>query len=102
MTTPSPSRHSPSSSSSGSGAVAAIPALSPSVATSTSPRVSFVCQRCLQPLRIDNSFKKLNEHSAAEIKLPICVMGEEEDEDEEDVELQGQLGEGHKIIKPIR
>ena len=35
-------------------------------------RISFVCQRCLQPLRIDPSFYSMNEHTLAELTLPIC------------------------------
>ena len=38
---------------------------------STENRVSFTCQRCLAPLHIDASFYALNEHTLAEIKLPI-------------------------------
>ena len=32
-------------------------------------RVSFVCQRCLQPLRIDPSFYSMSEHTYAELSL---------------------------------
>ncbi|XP_015518319.1 beclin-1-like protein isoform X2 [Neodiprion pinetum] len=33
--------------------------------------VSFACQRCLQPLRLDTSFNHLGEHTLAELSLPI-------------------------------
>ncbi|XP_063231199.1 beclin-1-like protein isoform X1 [Bacillus rossius redtenbacheri] len=33
--------------------------------------VSFVCQRCLQPLKLDSSFGNLGEHTLAELALPI-------------------------------
>lgn len=29
--------------------------------------VSFVCQRCLQPLKLDSAFGKLGEHTLAEL-----------------------------------
>ena len=32
-------------------------------------KVSFVCQRCLQPLRIDPSFYSMSEHTYAELSL---------------------------------
>jgi len=37
-------------------------------------RVSFVCQRCLQPLTIDQSFGSMNEHVNAELTLPISPV----------------------------
>ena len=39
-----------------------------------SSRVSFVCQRCLQPLTIDPSFSSMNEHVTAELSLPISPV----------------------------
>ncbi|XP_049834061.1 beclin-1-like protein [Schistocerca gregaria] len=33
--------------------------------------VSFVCQRCLQPVKLDSSFNSLGEHTLAELSLPI-------------------------------
>ena len=38
-------------------------------ATGDVERVSFVCQRCLQPLRIDPSFYSMSEHTYAELSL---------------------------------
>ncbi|XP_029661304.1 beclin-1-like protein isoform X1 [Formica exsecta] len=40
--------------------------------------VSFACQRCLQPLKLDSSFDRLGEHTLAELSLPIQqqVVGE--------------------------
>lgn len=40
--------------------------------SSQANRVSFVCQRCLQPLRIHPSFYAMDEHTLAELSLPIC------------------------------
>ena len=34
-------------------------------------KISFVCQRCLQPIRIDSSFYSMNEHVQAELTLPL-------------------------------
>ena len=39
-----------------------------------SSRVSFVCQKCLQPLTIDPSFSSMNEHVTAELSLPISPV----------------------------
>jgi beclin 1 len=40
------------------------------MAENTDPaKVSFVCQRCLQPLRIDPSFYSMSEHTTAELSL---------------------------------
>lgn len=39
-------------------------------------KVSFVCQRCLQPLRIDKSFSSLTEHTLAELSLPLSPAPE--------------------------
>ena len=43
--------------------------------------VSFVCQRCLQPLKLDSTFGKLGEHTLAELsrklrlrKVTACEM----------------------------
>ena len=34
-------------------------------------KISFVCQRCLQPIRINTSFYSMNEHVQAELTLPL-------------------------------
>lgn len=39
-------------------------------------RISFVCQRCLQPLRIDPSFYSISEHTLAELSLPLSPAPE--------------------------
>ena len=46
----------------------------PAVVDPPSSRVSFVCQRCLQPLTIDPSFSSMNEHVTAELSLPISPV----------------------------
>ena len=38
--------------------------------------ISFVCQRCLQPLRIDPSFYSMSEHTLAELSLPLSPAPE--------------------------
>ncbi|XP_073987028.1 beclin-1-like Atg6 isoform X2 [Rhodnius prolixus] len=40
--------------------------------------VSFFCQRCLQPLKLDSSFSSLGEHTLAELSLPIVASPEVE------------------------
>ncbi|KAL1130120.1 hypothetical protein AAG570_013058 [Ranatra chinensis] len=37
----------------------------------TKMNISFSCQRCLQPLKLDHSFTSLGEHALAELSLPI-------------------------------
>jgi hypothetical protein len=34
-------------------------------------RVNYLCQRCQQPLRLDPSLLSLDEHTLAELSLPI-------------------------------
>ncbi|BES90962.1 Beclin 1 [Nesidiocoris tenuis] len=38
--------------------------------------VNFFCQRCLQPLKLDESFGAIGEHTLAELTLPIHVTPE--------------------------
>ena len=38
--------------------------------------ISFVCQRCLQPLRINPSFYSMNEHTLADLSLPMSPAPE--------------------------
>uniref|UniRef100_A0A069DT97 Putative beclin-like protein n=1 Tax=Panstrongylus megistus TaxID=65343 RepID=A0A069DT97_9HEMI len=40
--------------------------------------ISFFCQRCLQPLKLDSSFNILGEHTLAELSLPIVSSPEVE------------------------
>ncbi|XP_076165892.1 beclin-1-like Atg6 isoform X1 [Ptiloglossa arizonensis] len=56
--------------------------------------VSFACQRCLQPLRLDSSFYDLGEHTLAELSLPIQqqTVGE--------IELQS--GSMEHLVPPFR
>lgn len=35
--------------------------------------VSFACQRCLQPLKLDDSFNSLGEHAIAELARKFLV-----------------------------
>lgn len=36
--------------------------------------VNFVCQRCLQPIKIDQSFGNLNEHTLAELSCKLQFL----------------------------
>ena len=72
----------PTSGAVGSGDAAAVDAAvaavsSPSAAAANASddasRVSFVCHRCLQPLRIDPSFHAMNEHTQVS-KDPCLVL----------------------------
>ncbi|XP_063976132.1 beclin-1-like protein isoform X1 [Diachasmimorpha longicaudata] len=56
--------------------------------------VSFSCQRCLQPLRLDSSFDHLGEHTLAELSLPIQqqVVGE----------IEPQSGSLEHLVPPFR
>lgn len=56
--------------------------------------VSFVCQRCLQPLKLDSTFGKLGEHTLAELSLPIHAAPE--------VDLESQAGSLDRYIPPFR
>ncbi|XP_067007749.1 beclin-1-like protein [Anabrus simplex] len=56
--------------------------------------VSFVCQRCLQPLKLDPSFNSLGEHTLAELSLPIHAAPE--------VDLESQAGSLDHYIPPFR
>ena len=38
--------------------------------------ISFVCQRCLQPLRINPTFYSMNEHTLADLSLPMSPAPE--------------------------
>uniref|UniRef100_A0A8D9EGZ1 Beclin-1-like protein n=1 Tax=Cacopsylla melanoneura TaxID=428564 RepID=A0A8D9EGZ1_9HEMI len=44
--------------------------------------VSFVCQRCLQPLLLNPSLNNINCHTLAELSLPICSS--------QDIDLESQ------------
>lgn len=40
--------------------------------TETKASVNFSCQRCLQPLRLDETLSRLGEHALAELSLPVA------------------------------
>lgn len=52
--------------------------------------VSFVCQRCLQPLKINPSFYSMNEHTLAELRLPLSPAPE--------INLESESGELDKLV----
>ncbi|XP_054258062.1 beclin-1-like protein [Macrosteles quadrilineatus] len=56
--------------------------------------VSFVCQRCLQPLKMDSSFGNINEHTLAELTLPILSSPE--------VDLESQTASLDHMIPAFR
>lgn len=56
--------------------------------------VHFVCQRCLQPLKLDPSFSTLGEHKLAELSLPIFSNPE--------VDLESQAASLDHIVPPFR
>lgn len=51
-------------------------AIAPELANAEEENVSFVCQRCLQPLKINPSFYSMNEHTMAELRLPMSPAPE--------------------------
>ena len=57
-------------------------------------RVSFVCQRCLQPLRIDPSFYSISEHALAELSLPLSPAPE--------VDLEASGGKLDNYVPPVK
>ncbi|KAL1391542.1 hypothetical protein pipiens_012308 [Culex pipiens pipiens] len=56
--------------------------------------VSFSCQRCLQPINIDDSFAALGEHTLAELALPINSHIE--------VDIESQLASLDHFVPPFR
>ncbi|XP_064091177.1 beclin-1-like protein [Macrobrachium nipponense] len=56
--------------------------------------VNFVCQRCTQPIHLDAGFSHLNEHTLAELALPI-YQGIDADFDPSDETLD-------KFVPPLR
>lgn len=58
------------------------------------PAVYFECQRCFQPLKLDDSFNSLGEHILAELTLPIHTHP--------DVDLESQATSFDNYINPCR
>ncbi|XP_055585125.1 beclin-1-like protein [Uranotaenia lowii] len=56
--------------------------------------VSFSCQRCLQPINIDDSFAALGEHTLAELALPINSHIE--------VDIESQSASLDHFVPPFR
>ncbi|XP_075222072.1 beclin-1-like Atg6 isoform X2 [Lycorma delicatula] len=56
--------------------------------------VHYVCQRCLQPLKLDSSFNSLGEHTLAELSLPIYSNP--------DVDLESQATSLDHLIPAFR
>lgn len=57
-------------------------------------KIHYLCQRCQQPLRLDSSLFSLDEHTLAELSLPISPAP--------DVDLQSQEASLDKMILPTR
>ena len=55
--------------------------------------ISFVCQRCLQPLKINPSFYSMNEHTLAELSLPMSPAPE--------INLESDSGSLDKLVPPF-
>lgn len=62
--------------------------------TETKSSVNFSCQRCLQPLKLDDSLSYLGEHALAELTLPINSTP--------DVDLELQSASLEHYIPPFR
>lgn len=62
--------------------------------TETKSSVNFSCQRCLQPLKLDDSLNYLGEHALAELTLPINSTP--------DVDLELQSASLEHYIPPFR
>ncbi|XP_026478382.1 beclin-1-like protein [Ctenocephalides felis] len=56
--------------------------------------VNFACQRCLQPIKLDETFNVLGEHTLAELSLPINVNPE--------VDLESQAASLDHYVPPFR
>ncbi|XP_018334104.1 beclin-1-like protein [Agrilus planipennis] len=56
--------------------------------------VSFACQRCLQPLRLDDSFNNLSEHTLAELHLPV--------QNNVEIDLDSQTTSLDHFVQPCR
>ena len=55
--------------------------------------ISFVCQRCLQPLKINPSFYSMNEHTLAELSLPMSPAPE--------INLEPDVAGLDKLVPPF-
>lgn len=56
--------------------------------------VNFVCQRCLQPLKLDQGFNHIGEHTYAELALPVFTNPE--------VDLESQLASLDHYVPAFR
>lgn len=56
--------------------------------TETKASVNFSCQRCLQPLRLDESLGRLGEHALAELSLPVTRHSESDRDRDRDREAR--------------
>uniref|UniRef100_U5EZ51 Putative beclin-like protein n=1 Tax=Corethrella appendiculata TaxID=1370023 RepID=U5EZ51_9DIPT len=61
----------------------------------TKVSVNFSCQRCLQPIKIDDCFNNINEHTLAELSLPINVNNP-------DVDIESYESELDHFVPPFR
>ena len=48
-------------------------------------RIHFLCQRCQQPLRLDSSLFSMDEHTMAQLSLPISPA--------QNIDVESQVGD---------
>lgn len=78
--------------------------------SSSTMQVSFVCQRCSQPLKLDTSFKLLDRVAVQELTAPLVTTAQvkpggnnEEEADTEETSIEKPLpGVSRKTIRPSR
>ena len=57
-------------------------------------RIHFLCQRCQQPLRLDSSLFSMDEHTMAQLSLPISPAPE--------VDLSSQAASLDRLVLPTK
>ena len=57
-------------------------------------RIHFPCQRCQQPLRLDSSLFSMDEHTMAQLSLPISPAPE--------VDLSSQAASLDRLVLPTK
>ncbi|XP_076459991.1 beclin-1-like [Babylonia areolata] len=50
------------------------------ISAATTTHVSFMCQKCRQPLKLDDTFRKLNQSLISELSVPLSSASEESQE----------------------
>uniref|UniRef100_A0A2K6RVA3 Beclin-1 n=1 Tax=Rhinopithecus roxellana TaxID=61622 RepID=A0A2K6RVA3_RHIRO len=65
-------------------------------------QVSFVCQRCSQPLKLDTSFKILDRVTIQELTAPLLTTAQTNSGEEPFIETPRQYGVSCRFIPPAR